>query len=77
MEGKQMKPDNSKMLDAKRVSEVYSICEGTLGQWRSLRKGPKFYKVPGGRKVLYDIKDLETFFHESPVQTSVSVKAHE
>ena len=69
-----MKQVSSKMLDAKRVSEVYSICEGTLGQWRSLRKGPKFYKVPGGRKVLYAIEDLEAFFHGSPVLTSESMQ---
>ena len=70
-----MKNVSQKMLDPKRVSEIYSVPTGTLGQWRSLKKGPKFYKLPGGRKVLYSVQDCDSFFLSTPILTSESVKA--
>lgn len=56
-----------KMLSPAEVSLVYSISVGSLGNWRSVKRGPKFYKI--GSKVLYKSEDLESFFTANPVLT--------
>lgn len=72
-----MKTLERKMLNAKQVSEAYGVPQGTLAQWRHMKKGPKYFKVPEGRKVLYKVQDLDFFFLGNPVLTSDSVQAHE
>jgi hypothetical protein len=56
-----------KMISPREVALIFSISPGTLGNWRSARKGPRFFKV--GHKILYKVEDLETFFTSAPVLT--------
>ncbi len=56
-----------KMISPREVTLLFSISAGTLGNWRSARKGPRFFKV--GHKILYRIEDLENFFTSTPVLT--------
>jgi hypothetical protein len=56
-----------KMLSPAQVAELYSISPGSLANWRSLKRGPKFYKI--SRKVLYRVEDCEDFFTANPVLT--------
>jgi hypothetical protein len=46
-------------LTTKELSKRWSLSEGTLSNWRSLKKGPKYTKI--GRRVVYRIKDIEKF----------------
>ena len=61
---------NKRMIGPREVESLYSIPVGSLANLRSLRKGPKFYKV--NRKVLYKLEDLEEFFTSNPVLTTDS-----
>ncbi len=61
-----------KMLAPADVENSYSVPVGTLANWRSAKKGPKYFKV--NRKVLYRPEDLEEFFGANPVHTIDSVK---
>lgn len=69
---KKGKEFEKRMLAPAEVEERYSISKGTLANWRSAKRGPKYYKV--GRKALYDVNDLEDFFLHNPVETIDSLK---
>jgi len=60
-----------RMMDSRTVSTLYCIPLGTLLNWRSQGKGPKYYKV--SRKVYYTVDDVERFFKQTPVLTSDSL----
>lgn len=62
---------NPRMMDSRTVSRLYCIPLGTLLNWRSQKKGPKYFKV--SRKCFYDPADLERFFRANPVLTSESL----
>lgn len=55
-------------LTPEEVEAKYNINKGTLANWRSQRKGPKYSKV--GRRVLYDVSVLEAFFQSKEIQTA-------
>jgi hypothetical protein len=55
------------MVSPALAGMMFSTSPGTLGNLRSQRKGPKFYKV--GHKVLYSMADLEEYFCANPVVT--------
>jgi hypothetical protein len=57
-------------FSAKEVEEIYGASEGHLANMRCRLEGPKFYRV--GRKILYFREDLEAYFRQQPVLTSVS-----
>ncbi len=59
------------MVGAKEAAKLFSIAPGTLANWRSAKRGPKFYKAK--RKVLYKLSELEDFFTANPVLTIDSV----
>ena len=59
-----------KAAGAEEIASMYSIAAGTLGNWRSRGEGPRFYRV--GRKILYRIKDVESFLFQNPVMTKDS-----
>jgi len=44
--------------------------KGTLRNWRSQGKGPRFFKI--GRKVIYRPEDIERFLFSHPVLTQDS-----
>jgi len=62
----------NQMLNTKQVSEMFGIAQGTLSNWRYLKKGPKYYKITT-RKICYALEDLDRFFKASPVLTADSL----
>jgi len=44
--------------------------KGTLRNWRSQGKGPRFFKI--GRKVIYRPEDIERFLFSRPILTQDS-----
>jgi len=64
---------SKKMVSTAEAADLFSTSPGTLQNWRSLKKGPKFYKV--NRKILYRLDDLENFFTSKPVLTTDSIEA--
>lgn len=62
-------------LTPKEVVTLYpalTTSEGTLGNWRNQKRGPKFYKV--SRKIIYRPEDIENFLFQNPVLTIDSVE---
>lgn len=60
------------MVSPNEAARIFSVSPGTLGNWRSAKRGPKFFKI--GAKVLYRVDDLETFFTSTPVLTVDSLE---
>ncbi|MBN2688708.1 MAG: helix-turn-helix domain-containing protein [Deltaproteobacteria bacterium] len=56
------------VLTPRDVAIVYGLSEGTLANWRSQRRGPKFYRL-SGRKIAYFRADLEDWARREPVIT--------
>ena len=44
-------------LTSKDLASRWKLNEGTLRNWRSQLKGPKYFRLHK-RKILYDIKDV-------------------
>jgi hypothetical protein len=57
----------ARMVSPNEAALIFSVSLGTLGNWRSAKRGPRFFKV--GHKVLYKLADLEDFFTANPVLT--------
>jgi len=62
-----------RMVSPNEAAIIFSISPGTLGNWRSAKRGPKYFKV--GHKVLYNLADLEAYFTAQPVLTVDSIEA--
>jgi len=61
-------------LTPKQVIERYpqlTESEGVLANWRSQKKGPKYYKI--GSKIIYKPSDIESFMFSVPVLTVDSI----
>lgn len=54
-------------LSGEEIEQHYGIDAGTLANYRSLRKGCKFFKV--GKRVFYRKDDFEEWFFGNPVIT--------
>jgi len=72
-----MRETQKKTVTAKEVAEMYGIAEGTLANMRSQKRGPKYYKCGGRRKVLYALVDVEDWITCSPVLTEDSLPEDE
>ena len=72
-----MKNSERKILNTREVSETYGTSIGMLAQWRFLKKGPRYYRVPNSRKVIYRVEDLDNFFLGNPVLTGDSANDRE
>jgi hypothetical protein len=60
----------AKVLSPEEVVKIYPALtrsEGTLANWRSRKKGPKFYKL--SQRVVYRPQDIEDFLFRNPVLT--------
>lgn len=62
-----MKPT---LLTPKEFEELFGIPEKTQANWRTLNKGPAYYKLGG--KVRYAEKDIETWQRNCRVLTEDS-----
>lgn len=54
-------------LNNREAAAYLGLSPGTLEVWRSLGKGPRFRKH--GRRVLYEIKDLDDYSASRIVET--------
>jgi hypothetical protein len=45
----------------------------TVRYWRHVGKGPKSFKVPGGRRVLYAVEDVESWLAEGKAMSAEGV----
>ena len=43
------------------ASRILGVAIATLKKWRLVGKGPRFYRIGGGRAVRYDVDELERF----------------
>ena len=58
-------------VSAKDINRVVlGISNKTLANWRSEKKGPKYFL--DGQTVYYRVNDLENYFSRCPVQTNGS-----
>lgn len=53
------------LITAKQLSERWNLSEGTIANWRSQKKGPKFTKQ--FKKVVYKMKDVLTFEKQNKI----------
>lgn len=54
-------------LNTQEAAAYLGVQPNTLEVWRCKHKGPRYAKL--GRRVLYDIKDLEAFFASRSIET--------
>lgn len=64
-----------KALSPKQVSSLYPVCEGSLGNMRCQKRGPKFFKI--GRRVVYRPQDIESWLFANPILTQDSIQVVE
>jgi predicted DNA-binding transcriptional regulator AlpA len=57
------------------VKARFGIPEGTLANMRSAKKGPRYFRKPGGRGIFYLLADVEKWITSRPVQTVDSIEA--
>lgn len=52
-----------KLLSTKELAKRWDVHEGTIKNWRSQGKGPKFYKIGEGEKsrVRYKLEDIKSY----------------
>ncbi len=63
----------SQKLTTKEAAKLYNLTPHTLERWRSQSRGPKYAKL--GKRILYDVSDLEAFFTAHYVDTADSPAA--
>jgi hypothetical protein len=67
---------SNQILSPKDVVKVYpalTTSEGTLANWRTQRRGPRYFRV--SRKIVYRASDIEAFLFRNPVLTIDSIGA--
>ena len=63
-------PGVRKKMNTIQAADFFGLKPNTLEIWRCRDKGPKYIKL--GRRVLYDIADLEAFARACTVETGGS-----
>lgn len=61
----------SKRVDTKLAAKILGLSAGTLEVWRCHGRGPRYKKI--GRRVFYDLVDLESFANAQTVETVDSI----
>lgn len=61
----------SSRVDTKGAAKILGLSAGTLEVWRCHGRGPRYKKI--GRRVFYDIKDLDMFANAFTVETVDSI----
>jgi predicted DNA-binding transcriptional regulator AlpA len=62
---------NKSLLTPKEAAAFLGIPEGTLAQWRSQRRGPRYIKLEE-RLVRYRVPDLEEYLSQHSVGTDLT-----
>ena len=57
------------------VYATFGVPTGTLANLRWSKRGPRYFKRPGGRGILYLLSDVEAWITSCPVQTLESIEA--
>lgn len=68
--------NSSQILSPKDVVRRYPALtesEGTLANWRTQKRGPRYFRV--SRKIVYRASDIEAFLFKNPVLTMDSIEA--
>ena len=63
------------MLTEAQAAQVFGVSRCTLRCWRSLGRGPRYYKA--GRTVKYDPADVDAYLVGKPVETLDSLTREE
>lgn len=64
-----------RFLTTLEASVFLRLKQNTLEGWRCRKKGPKYIRL--GRRIVYDIADLEAFANECTVETDGSARPEE
>jgi hypothetical protein len=64
-----------KAITPVELEAIYGIPRGSSANMRWAKKGPRYFKRPGGRGVLYLVADVEAWITSRPVQTLDSIDA--
>ena len=56
-----------KRVNTEEAAKILGLSPGTLEVWRCRGRGPRYKKI--GRRVFYDLNDLETFANAETVET--------
>ena len=59
-------------VNTKDAAKILGLSAGTLEVWRCHGRGPRYKKI--GRRVFYDINDLEAFANAYTVETVDSME---
>jgi hypothetical protein len=62
-------------LTPAEVYATFGIPPGTLANLRWSKRGPRYFKRPGGRGIFYLLSDVEAWITSCPVQTLESIEA--
>jgi hypothetical protein len=72
---KEVKELKKVILRPWEINDMYGIPEGSLANMRWSKKGPRYFRKPGGRGIFYLLTDVEDWLTSQPVQTTYSVEA--
>ena len=61
------------MVTRREGAYMFSVHPGHLANLASKGQGPRMYKH-GSKKCLYDVNDLQEYFHSNPIETVDSVR---
>ena len=59
---------SNQRVNTSKAAKILGLRPGTLEVWRHYNRGPRFKKI--GRKVFYDVIDLEAFANAYTVETT-------
>ena len=59
--------NTQRKLNTKEAAKLYNLVPNTLERWRCQNKGPNYSRL--GRRILYDVEELEAFFKANNVET--------
>jgi hypothetical protein len=65
------------VLKPAEVKEIFGIPEGTLANMRWAKRGPRYFRKPGGRGIFYLMADVESWITSHPVLTVDSISTNE
>jgi predicted DNA-binding transcriptional regulator AlpA len=63
-----------RLVSAPAAAAFLGLQTATLAKWRWAGSGPRYRKL--GRRVLYDLRDLEAFIAASARQSTSAVMSH-
>jgi len=53
------------LITEKEAAPILAVSLSTIRKWRLKKEGPSYYKI--GRKVLYDLDELNEFIKDSKI----------